>query len=87
MGRALPRKEPMRKILLTLALALAFAIASAGPAYAHGESGNYTVVEGDLSLWTIALKLDISFGALLDANWDAPMLSTCLRVGDSVRLP
>ena len=49
--------------------------------------GSYTVVSGDLSLWTIALKLDISFGALLDANFDQPMLLTCLSIGDSVRLP
>ena len=77
----------MKQILATLALALALAIASSGPAYAHGDSGSYTIVNGDLSLWTIALKLDINFGALLDANWDQPMLSPCLRVGDQVRLP
>ena len=77
----------MRKLISSLALTAALALTSAVPAFAHGNSGSYTVVAGDLSLWTIALKLNISFGALLDANYLQPMLSTCLRIGDSVILP
>lgn len=75
----------MKKTAVLLALALA--ALSTSPAFAHGDSGGYTVQQGDLSLWSISIKLDIPFGALLDANYDQPMLSTCLRVGDQVRLP
>ena len=77
----------MKKALTVLALATTLTLSTASPAFAHGDSGNYTVVDGDLSLWSISIKLGIFFGDLLDANWDQPMLSTCLRVGDSVRLP
>ncbi len=77
----------MRKAMSSLALTAALAIASAVPAFAHGNSGGYTVVDGDLSLWTIAIKLGVNFGALLDANYLQPMLATCLRVGDSIILP
>lgn len=77
----------MKNALVIALLVLALALFSAVPAFAHGDSGGYTVVDGDLSLWSISVKLDISFGDLLDVNQDQPMLSTCLRVGDSVRLP
>lgn len=77
----------MKQALLVLALVAVLAVGSAVPAYAHDGSGDYTVVQGDLSLWTIAIKLGISFGALLDANWDNPGLSECLMLGDRVELP
>ena len=75
----------MKKLVITLALSLA--LLAPVSAYAHGDTGEYTVIDGDLSLWSIALKLDINFGALLDENQDQPMLATCLRVGDKVQLP
>ena len=46
----------------------------------------YTVARGDLSLWTIAGKLDIPFGSLLDANWHMENVNL-IHVGDVIKLP
>ena len=52
------------------------------------DSGStYTVQDGDSSLWSIADKLGVSFGALLAANSGPGLDPDLIRVGDVVSLP
>ncbi len=79
----------MKRLLVPLALAVALLLVPMFPVQAHsgnGGEGYYQVQNGDLSLWTIAIRLDLPFGVLLDLNWDNEAIQ-CLMIGDYVRVP
>ena len=71
----------MKMVIVVLAV-LILAL-TAIPAHA---GHTYTVQEGDMSLWCIADDLGISFGALLDANWELEN-PDLIYVGDVILLP